>query len=61
MGIGLQVCACGELYVNYLSGESEWVDLGCDSLSVEVALTPFGLPVITVDAFTRVCDCTHGS
>lgn len=32
VGIGLQVCLCGELYVNYLSGESEWVDLGCDSL-----------------------------
>lgn len=51
----------GELYVDYLSGEIEWVDLGCDSLSVEVAMTPFGLPVITVDAFTGVCDCTHVS
>lgn len=37
------MCVCvGELYVNYLSGEIEWVDLGCDSLSVEVAMTPFG-------------------
>ena len=36
VGIGLQVC----VYVNYLSGETQWVDLGVvtHSMSVEVAL-----------------------